>query len=103
MIEYIRAHWRGEHSFARAYWMNVVFGAFAYPMMLISVGYLIGVWVGVLFLLTIWPYMVWQLRGVWISARKSASVWRWPAMGTLVLYGLLLENIISTSIDILFS
>lgn len=82
--------------------MNVVFGAFAYPLVLMSSGFIIGVWVGVLFLLTFVPFVAWQLRGVWISARKSKSMWRWPAMATLLLYGALLDNVISTSINILF-
>lgn len=94
MFEYIKDHWRGNHSLARSYWINWI-----------VLGLLIGfasIWIGerlgqqqaksailnsiliVLVVLIIW---IWQLVGLWRSSNnhiyKTGRTF-WPSIAKLI-------------------
>lgn len=79
-MNYIRAHWRGELSLVRTYWLNVVLVSIvlrgvealgARGVQLLSVHYALSV--AVLFWVMFGAIMVWQLVGLWRSATNHSA------------------------------
>ncbi len=96
MRSYLRRHWRGELSLGRSFWLNyVLLGVLlAVPAALIGIDEERGVLVDLLWIWLPLPIeaavLVWQVVGVWRSARRTVRErrrWLWPrlAQGWMVI------------------
>ena len=113
MVEYVKAHWRGELSLARSYWVNtfllslLLYAAIALieePLSRLAIQTILITALGSVVLFTV--VAVWQLVGLWRSAtntKQKSSKRFWPGVVKfLVILGVLgnTSSILTTTSDL---